>query len=112
MMYRIQRSIANDRKTWVQSDSYPGTYSWYDAEEIRVRTYQKTDMRYRMVPVMSVVPKPYRRHAAVTALELRGAVAMLDDARYYIIRVGEDNQTAWKILLHARVEVWAQLEKL
>lgn len=89
--YRIQRSVANDGQTWVQSDSYPLVYY----------------MNHRIV---EVIRKPYRRHAAITPLELRGAIAILSKAMRFAVAIPEYD--TYSILYDARLQVIRELEAL
>jgi len=113
MAYIIQRSIAGDGQTWVRSDSFPRVYTFGEAQDI-VTTYPK--MTYRVKYTSGVVltpatltrkPKPYRRHAAVTPLELRGAISMLDSA----LKMDPSYDT-WAILKQARLNVLRELERV
>lgn len=113
-LFIIERSIANVGKTWVQSNSFPGKYTMDFAQGILDRV---PEMSYRIVPVRQPTPKPYRRHAAVTPLELRGAKAMLESTREYICREYTYNEVggpggAWEILMDAYHKVCRQLEAL
>jgi hypothetical protein len=78
MKHIIQRSIAGEGIKWEKSASFPWLYSMDEAQAILDEYPQ---MNYRISPV---TVKPYRRHAAVTQLELRGAHAMLSEARKHI----------------------------
>jgi len=66
--------------------------------------------------MVNLNPKPYRRHAAITPLELRGAIAMLRSAQKHIVQDYAENVNenfdAWEILGHARLECVRHLETL
>jgi hypothetical protein len=109
MVYIIQRSIAGDGEKWVRSDSFPLVYTSEDAMKI-VEDFPT--LNYRTIPATRK-PKPYRRHAAITPLELRGAIAMLESASSHILTRGDtDTFEAWTILIGARMVVTRQLETL
>jgi hypothetical protein len=115
MNYIIEYSIAGGSK-WVQSDAYPDVYPEAVAQGILDGSIP---MYYRMTPVPEPIKKPYRRHAAVTPLELRGAREMLKSAGDYIARQQACNclnlSTSLKvfgILYDARLAVTRQLEAL
>jgi hypothetical protein len=65
---------------------------------------------FRVKPVSVPKVKKYRRHAAVTQLELRGAIVMLTDALLHAGATCDFN--AWEILYDAKLAVIRQLEKL
>lgn len=106
-LFIIERSIANAGKTWVQSKSFPGKYTMDFAQDVLDIV---PGMSYRIVPAS----KPYRRHAAVTPLELRGAKAMLESTREYICRMYtyEECGGTWEILMDAYHKVCRRLEAL
>src|ERR1017187_10562192 len=105
MKYKIQRSIGGDGIKWVDSDSFPGYYTEDVAQAI---LDEYPIMTYRITPVTI---KPYRRHAAITQLELRGAEAMLTSAAKsranvaYGLAYDTDSFEAYSILIDARLEV-------
>ena len=93
---------------WIQSVSFPGKYTMDEAQGL-IDRYPY--MNYRITPV----PKtPYRRHAAITPLELRGAKAMLGSTRRYMCKqyTWDESKDAWEILMDAFVAVTRQLESL
>jgi hypothetical protein len=104
MKYIIERSIAGDGITWVKSDSFPLLYTQDVAESI-LDEYPQMD--YRISPVTI---KPYRRHAAVSQLELRGAIGMLSRAMQYSMTVPEFD--TWAIFADAKLAVTRQMETL
>ena len=73
---------------------------------------------YRMVEVEPKTGrKPetrYRRHAAVTLLELRGARHMLSNALSHLAAkpANADRNDAMSILIHARIEITAAFSKV
>jgi hypothetical protein len=111
MKYIIERSVGGEGIKWVKSDSYPGAYSQSAAEAILDDCPQ---MNYRITPV-----EPYRRHAAASYLELRGATAMLHRAHDYIAKQVGDSSIdvslmlkTFSILWDARLAVTRQMETL
>jgi hypothetical protein len=113
MKYKIERAIANcPSDGWVPSDTFSLEYTDDEARHI---VQEETFLRYRTVPVQS---KPYRRHAAVTPLELRGAISMLRAAQKHIVVLccngvpGEPQYTAWGILQEAKLACARHLDTL
>jgi len=111
MKYIIERAFANDsNRGWVRSDSYNGVYPEAQAQAILDDNF----MAYRKSPVHDRVS--YRRHAAVTPLELRGALRILESARnYYVVNAAldkfkDDYRLGWNILIDAHLAVIRQLE--
>ena len=104
---------------WVRSYQYPLDYTYTEAHNI---IWTPTALTYRLRPAdekvlaLPVKPvKPYRRHAAVTQLELRGAIAMLRGARQYIIDMGytwEPSKDTSAILFDAKLACKRQLEAM
>ncbi len=98
MKYIIERAIANDpREPWERSSFYNGVYTEAQAQAI---LDDNTLLRYRMTPFhdlfVSVKSKPYRRHAAITPLELRGAISMLESARRSVVQaVNSSSEGSW-----------------
>src|ERR1017187_4553244 len=113
MKYKIERALlGGNYGVYVPSDSYPNTYTLERAKDILALcvTY---GLSYRMVAVTTPTPKPYRRHAAVTPLELRGAYAMLESAILYLT-YGTNNaaasyRDACTVLAQAKRAVRSQL---
>ncbi len=109
--FTIERLSGRSANTWVNSATFPGYYPQDVAESI-LDEYPHLD--YRMVPVTI---KPYRRHAAVTQLELRGAIAMLGGAQRYLTRTASvgpclGEYEAFAIFNDAMLGVTRQLETL
>ena len=117
MRYKLELWCAGVR--WEQSLSYPGEYT---LAEVDVILAEKFNQKYtwRIVPLSEPVrvPKPYRRHAAASYLELRGAQTMLMSARRRIVReVGSSLEGVWAveafhILTTAMLAIDRQLETL
>jgi hypothetical protein len=108
MKYKIQRSIGGDGIKWVDSDSFPGYYT-EDVAQAILDEYPQ--MNYCITPVTI---KPYRRHASVTQLELRGAADILARAAKYVVEpvFNPDTFKAYSLLIDARLAVRRQLETL
>ena len=113
-LYMIERSIAGDGQRWVRSDSFPDAYSMGAAQRL-------LDKYPRMLYRIAGIPrKAYRRHAAKTPLELRGALAMLQRAckqllagdREFGLREIDAAFEAYKILSDAMLRVTRELEAL
>ena len=113
-MYTIELYCGEDRG-WEPAWAYPKRYTLGEADAIlndlasnKYKTYQ-----YRKVGAS----KPYRRHAAVTPLELRGAIAMLRSACKYIAdnvdkHVSLSGYAEWAVMYNARLECERALESL
>lgn len=105
MKYNIEVLTENNgwEKSWDYDREYPANEARAILKHVRkiMHHYQ-----WRIVPLTR---KPYRRHAAVTPLELRGAIAMLDAAMAHVINViNEDSGVryqAWEILYTAKAKV-------
>ena len=121
MKYKIELWCANER--WERSVSYNGQYAYSEAAQI-VAEPLNAKYTWRIVPVNATtiwrdgvesVRKPYRRHASVTQLELRGAEAMLTSAIKHTTDKGPCYPQAFEaycILIDARLLVRRQLEAL
>lgn len=113
MKYIIERSVAGAGIDWVRSESFPCTYTNDEAQGI---LDDAPSMLYRITEMGK--PAPYRRHAVVTFLELRGARAVIDSAQKHIVRAvrsdfeGRVYFDAFTILNDARLVVTRQLETL
>jgi hypothetical protein len=95
MKYIIERAIANNpRGPWERSSSYNGVYSEAEAQNI-------LDDNFLVYRTVRVIPK-YRRHAAVTPLELRGAMSMLTSAMRHLVK-------AQNIAIQCRIEGYSRL---
>jgi hypothetical protein len=77
----IDTAVIEHQHNWVRSQAWPGHYTEEEATDIVVRGKDEAGdpHAYRMGTVTPVSHK-YRRHAAVTPLEIRGAVALLESA--------------------------------
>jgi hypothetical protein len=96
-------------KVWEKSWAYPHQYTRKEAEAL-INSRRKSILVFRIV---DTAPKRYRRHAAVTPLELRGALAMLVHAQKHLIDDrGEGAYDAWVILYNAEADITRQLEAL
>jgi hypothetical protein len=109
MKYVIQYFDTVD-KTWERSIFMSRTYNTKAEADAAIAAHIRATSgkaKRRAVPV------PYRRHAAITPLELRGAIAMLTSARKHVldIRVG-DGFDAYSILYDARLQCVRALEEL
>jgi hypothetical protein len=104
-------------KVWEKSWEYPHQYTRKEAEALINSRYSsrhsKSTLVFRIVDTANTAPKRYRRHAAVTPLELRGAYAMLVHAQKHLIDDrGEGAYDAWVILTNAKDDIVRQLEAL
>ena len=97
----------------MRSDSFPEAYTM-DAAQGLLDKYPQ--MLYR---IAEIPRKAYRRHAAVTPLELRGAKAMLESAlkhNVHIVRMDFEGSKsaydAWSILMAAKLECVRALEAM
>lgn len=97
---------------WVRSGFYPAEYTLAEAEDI-VNGNEWGIKSYRYLCVSgtpTTLRKPYRRHAAVTPLELRGAIAMLKSACRYLAARSEFD--AWEVPYGAQHLCLRHLEAL
>jgi hypothetical protein len=119
MKYIIEQGLSTG---WMRSWAFPDTYTQAVAESI-LDDNPHLDYRITSVPelvkksVKKSVKKPYRRHAAVTPLELRGAKAMLTSAMAYLGSRRSRNDFPfyyypWIFLYDARLAVTRQLEQM
>jgi hypothetical protein len=100
-----------DNPHWERSWAFPGEYTKAEAERLIDQESNK-HYKWRIVPLNGRAPeKKYRRHAAVTPLELRGAKAMLESAIDRGFMAGLSFE-AYSILVDAKIAVTCQLEKL
>jgi hypothetical protein len=108
MKYMIELQMPGGK--WERSWSFPREYGFHEAKALM--TFNPGRFKYRVKPV-SV---PYRRHAAVSQLELRGAIAMLDRAQRYTVRsvnsspMGMDAFETYKIFTSALLLLTRQME--
>ena len=124
-IYMIELNLFNDR--WERAWSWPGDYTMEEAQGLIASEHEgRHKYRISLIPEKeaeaeiakelshtgkSLLPKkPYRRHSAVTPLELKGASAMLKSAMKYLITM--DNYGAWEYLYHANIAVLCELEAL
>jgi hypothetical protein len=108
-------------KQWERSWSYPLLYTKAEAQDILAN--HNARFTWRIVPEggMPVKRKKYRRHAAVTPLELRGAKAMLESALGHVVQQARASKygpcdvnypNPFMILTDAKLAVIRQLEKM
>lgn len=127
---------------WCRSGLFRGEYTLEQAQSIvadneyGITSYRYTEVVPGRVPVVPVVPvvhavpqeqepvpvkpfKPYRRHAAVTPLELRGAITMLESARKHVSYATMNTRAAlntmfdaYSTLTTARMQCVRELEAL
>ena len=77
-----------------------------------------TPITMEQILIDATYRRPYRRHAAVTPLELRGAKAILSSALKHIVSgvnnsyTGMNSFAAYSILWDARLKIVRELEKL
>jgi hypothetical protein len=97
--------LCGHNEKWERSWTFSGEYTLNEAKRLIAQDgYER--FKFRIVPAR----KQYRRHAAVSQLELRGAKAMLRSALKYLVT---DRSTAtWTILMDALDAVTCQLETL
>jgi hypothetical protein len=110
-MYMVELYLPGT-KNWVRSWSFNADYMKDEALNI-VAVKSSDRFRFRATPLPAMVGptvarKAYRRHTAVTYLELRGASDMLKSAQKHLIDT--DNYCAWEYLYHAQIEVLRQQE--
>jgi hypothetical protein len=107
MKYIIEIQLGKDR--WERSWSFGGVYMMDEAQGLLDNSLSDTSLyNYRITPL--VTPrKPYRRHASITQLELRGAKAMLNSAMKHLIA---PSTATWTLLIDAYLAVTRQLEKM
>jgi hypothetical protein len=105
---------------WERSWAFPNVYTKAGVQDLLADNANKfvKSHQWRIVPL---TPKPYRRHAAVTPLELRGAKQMLTNAIEHIVRNARASKCGpcdanyfapYCILSDARVAVMRHLETL
>ena len=109
MKYIIELELSDH---WERSWAYPDEYTRDEAKEL-INDPCNESYSFRIVPL---IPKPYRRHAAVTWLELRGAKAMLESAIAHGFNNSFNNGNftfdTYSILIDAKIAVIRQLGKL
>lgn len=112
-MYKIE--LLCDHK-WERSWSFGGEYTLAEAQALITRPGFE-QWTFRIVPVRV----QYRRHAAASYLELRGAKALLDSVLKYLPRTAvarggsapyESYTAAFGIVMQAKLAVTRQLEAL
>src|ERR1035441_858047 len=105
MKYKIELKLHSG---WAHSWALNQAYTKAEAAAL-VAKHSNPMYVFRVVPLV----KPYRRHAAVTPLELRGAYAMLESAISYLT-YGTNNaaasyRDACTVLVQAKRAVRSQL---
>ncbi len=123
MKYKIELWCGDDlHGRWSRSWSYPSEYTKAEAKE-RINDPINDHYKWRIVSLVGVrVPeKVYRRHAAVTPLELRGAIQMLERAMDHMVRMAcadklactdADYYNPFMILMDAKLACKRALEAL
>jgi hypothetical protein len=115
-MYKIELLCTNNR--WERSWYFAKEYTLAEAIAILLRPCCNMDYQFRMV---NLNPKPYRRHAAITPLELRGAIAMLESSIEHIVHNAKVDKLActdadyynpFMILMNAKLACKRHLETL
>ena len=123
MKYKIELWCGDDLNgRWDRSWAYPEEYTKAEAKALINGPY---DARYkwRIVSMNGIVlvPKVYRRHAAVTPLELRGAIQILERAMDHMVRMAcadklactdADYYNPFMILMDAKLACKRALEVL
>ena len=121
MKYKIELWCGDDLNgRWDRSWAYPEEYTKAEAKALINGPY---DARYkwRIVSMNGIVlvPKVYRRHAAVTPLELRGAIQILERAMDHMVRMARADKLActdadnpFMILMDAKLACKRALEVL
>ena len=128
MKYKIELWCGDDLNgRWDRSWSYPEEYTKAEAKALinEALIYGPYDARYkwRIVSMNGIVrvPKVYRRHAAVTPLELRGAIQMLERAMDHMVQltwadklacIDADYYNPFMILMDAKLACKRALEAL
>ena len=112
----IDTAVIEHQHNWVRSQAWPGHYTEEEATDIVVRGKDEAGdpHAYRMGTVTPVSHK-YRRHAAVTPLEIRGAVALLQSIRNRLCGSGSGSGSSFetrKILRDAFYACKKELEAL
>jgi hypothetical protein len=110
MKYIVELLCGDFKSRWVRSYKYPLKYTYTEAHNIiwtpTALTYRlrPADEKVRALPVKMVKPvKPYRRHAAVTQLELRGAISMLQNAQDHVVRATQFRYSDFESAHHPRM---------
>jgi hypothetical protein len=115
MKYIIELQMADGG--WERSWPFAKVYTMDEAQGLLDNEPSKM-FNYRITPLVEPARKSYRRHASITQLELRGAIAMLDSANKRIVTrhcaVGgyQDHRDAVSIVIDAKLAVTRQLETL
>ena len=124
MKYKIELWCGDDLNgRWDRSWAYPEEYTKAEAKALINGPY---DARYKwrivsMNGIVRVPEKVYRRHAAVTPLELRGAIQMLERAMDHMVRLtwadilactDADYYNPFMILMDAKLDCKRTLEAL
>ena len=128
MKYKIELWCGDDLNgLWSRSWAYPEEYTKAEAKALinEALIYGPYDARYkwRIVSMNGIVqvPKGYRRHAAVTPLELRGAIQILERAMDHMVQltwadklacIDADYYNPFMILMDAKLACKRALEAL
>jgi hypothetical protein len=113
MKYKIELlcGAGTSNEHWERSWCYPKEYTRAEATAIFAEKFNQ-QYQWRMRPLT------YRRHAAITPLELRGAIQMLTNARQHLVSdVNSSDEglaafVAFQVITHARMECVRALETM
>ena len=116
MKYMVEVWCGDDlHGQWDRSWSYPSEYTKAEAKE-RISLPINAGFKWRII---SLGAKVYRRHAAVTPLELRGAIQILERAMDHMVRMARADKLActdadnpFMILMDAKLACKRALEVL
>ena len=123
MKYKIELWCGDDLNgRWERSWAYPLEYTKAEAKAL-INDPTNACFKWRIVSLVGVrVPeKVYRRHAAVTPLELRGAIQILERAMDHMVRMAcadklactdADYYNPFMILMDAKLACKRALEVL
>ena len=122
MKYKIELWCGDDLNgLWSRSWAYPLEYTKAEAKAL-INDPINDHYKWRIVSLVGVrVPKVYRRHAAVTPLELRGAIQILERAMDHMVRMAcadklactdADYYNPFMILMDAKLTCQRTLEAL
>ena len=123
MKYKIELWCGDDLNgRWDRSWAYPEEYTKAEAKAL-INDPTNARFKWRIVSLVGVrVPeKVYRRHAAITPLELRGAIQMLERAMDHMVRMAcadklactdADYYNPFMILMDAKLACKRALEAL
>ena len=122
MKYKIELECNRSGELrWERSWAYPLEYTKAEATAL-INDPINDHYKWRIVSLVGVrVPKVYRRHAAVTPLELRGAIQILERAMDHMVRMAcadklactdADYYNPFMILMDAKLACKRALEAL